>query len=116
MLDKVLLAPYYWTLKLRHALYDNGAFKVESCGIPTVCIGNITAGGTGKTPHTEMIIRTLLASEEWSGKHIAILSRGHKRKSSGFQQVLAGDSATFAGDEPLQSKNKFPELTVALER
>ena len=116
MLDKVLLAPYYWTLKLRHALYNRGIFKVQKCEVPTICIGNITAGGTGKTPHTEMIVRTLLSSADWSDKHIAVLSRGHKRTSSGFQQVLADDSATFAGDEPLQIKNKFPEVTVAVDR
>ena len=85
MLDKVLLAPYYWTLKLRHALYNRGIFKVQKCEVPTICIGNITAGGTGKTPHTEMIVRTLLSSADWSDKHIAVLSRGHKRTSSGFQ-------------------------------
>ena len=104
MLERVILAPYYLTLKIRHALYDHGVFKVHTCKAPTICVGNIAAGGTGKTPHTEMILRTLLASEKWKGKHIAVLSRGHKRKSSGFQQILTDDSAAFAGDEPLQIK------------
>ena len=116
MLERVILAPYYLTLKIRHALYDHGVFKVHTCKAPTICVGNIAAGGTGKTPHTEMILRTLLASEKWKDKHIAVLSRGHKRKSSGFQQILTDDSATFAGDEPLQIKRKFPKITVAVDR
>ena len=116
MLERVILAPYYLTLKIRHALYDHGVFKVHTCKAPTICVGNIAAGGTGKTPHTEMILRTLLASEKWKDKHIAGLSSGHKRKSSGFQQILTDDSATFAGDEPLQIKRKFPKITVAVDR
>lgn len=116
MLRRILLAPYYLTLRIRHALYDHGVFKVHTCEIPTICVGNIAAGGTGKTPHTEMILRTLLASEQWSDKHIAVLSRGHKRKSRGFQQILCDDTAAFSGDEPLQIKRKFPNVTVAVDR
>lgn len=116
MLERILLAPYYLTLKIRHALYDKGVFKVHTCDVPTICVGNIAAGGTGKTPHTEMILRTLLSSEDWQGKNISVLSRGHKRKSKGFQQVLTSDSASFVGDEPLQIKRKFPQVTVAVDR
>ncbi len=116
MLERILLAPYYLTLKIRHSLYDRGVFKVHTCEVPTICVGNIAAGGTGKTPHTEMILRTLLSSTQWSDKHIAVLSRGHKRKSSGFQQILCDDSAAFSGDEPLQIKRKFPNVTVAVDR
>ena len=75
MLRKILLAPYYLTLKLRHAFYDQGIWKVRTCKVPTICVGNITAGGTGKTPHTEMILRTLLSSHEWGKRDIAVLSR-----------------------------------------
>lgn len=116
MLERIILSPYYLTLKIRHALYDKGVFKVHTCDVPTICVGNIAAGGTGKTPHTEMILRELLASEEWHDKNIAVLSRGHKRRSSGFQQVLVNNSASFAGDEPLQIKRKFPQVTVAVDR
>ncbi len=116
MFIKVLLAPYYLTLKIRHALYDKGIWKSHTCEVPTICVGNITAGGTGKTPHTEMILRTLLKSSEWGGRNLAVLSRGHKRSSRGFQQVLTDGSAKFCGDEPLQIKRKFPGVTVAVDR
>ena len=116
MLDKVILAPYYLTLKLRHSLYDHGIFKVRTCEVPTVCVGNITAGGTGKTPHTEMILRTLLKSDDWAYSNIAVLSRGHKRNSKGFQIVERDGSVKEYGDEPLQIKKKFPAVTVAVDR
>jgi tetraacyldisaccharide 4'-kinase len=116
MLRKILLAPYYLTLKLRHALYDKGIWKVHTCKVPTICVGNITAGGTGKTPHTEMILRTLLSSHEWGKKDIAVLSRGHKRSSWGFQQVTRDGRAAIFGDEPLQIKKRFPVVTVAVDR
>lgn len=116
MLDKILLAPYYLTLKLRHACYDHGIFKVGTCEVPTVCVGNITAGGTGKTPHTEMILRTLLRSDDWAFRNIAVLSRGHKRNSGGFQLVEKDGKVKEYGDEPLQIKRKFPGITVAVDR
>ena len=115
MIDKILLFPYWLSLKLRHFLYDAGLKKVRSADVPTICIGNITVGGTGKTPHTEMLIRTLLQDEEWGGKNLAVLSRGYKRKTKGFQQVTADGSAIAYGDEPLQIKKKFPGITVAVD-
>ena len=115
MVDKILLFPYWLSLKLRHFLYDAGLKKVRSADVPTICIGNITVGGTGKTPHTEMLIRTLLGDNEWSNKNIAVLSRGYKRKTKGFQQVTADGSAIAYGDEPLQIKKKFPAITVAVD-
>lgn len=116
MIDKVVLAPYYLALKTRHLLYDKGIKKSYKADVPTICLGNITVGGTGKTPHTEMIIRLLQNSPEWSNRNIAVLSRGYKRKSSRFQQVEAGGSAKFYGDEPMQIKNKFPNVTVAVDK
>lgn len=115
MIDKILLFPYWLTLKLRHFFYDSGLKKVSKADVPTICIGNITVGGTGKTPHTEMLLRTLLQDEEWRGKNIAVLSRGYKRKTKGFQQVTSDGSATAYGDEPLQIKKKFPAVTVAVD-
>lgn len=115
MIDKILLFPYWLTLKLRHFFYDSGLKKVSKADVPTICIGNITVGGTGKTPHTEMLLRTLLQDEEWGGKNIAVLSRGYKRKTKGFQQVTSDGSAAAYGDEPLQIKKKFPAVTVAVD-
>ena len=116
MIDKLILFPYWLTLKCRHAFYNIGLFKSHKAPVPTICVGNITVGGTGKTPHTEMIIRMLLESEEWGDKNIAVLSRGYKRKSKGFQQVTAEGRVEDFGDEPLQIKRKFPEITVAVDK
>lgn len=116
MIDKILLFPYWLSLKIRHFLYDSGLKKVSSADAPTICIGNVTVGGTGKTPHTEMLIRTLLNDEDWGRKNLAVLSRGYKRKTKGFQQVTADGSALAYGDEPLQIKKKFPGITVAVDK
>ena len=107
--SKILLFPYWIALKIRHFLYDKGIKKSYSFPIPVICIGNITVGGTGKTPHAEMIIGML------KGKYrIALLSRGYKRKTKGFR--IASDTDTFEhiGDEPLQIKHKFPDIIVAV--
>lgn len=106
---------YKLALKIRHAFYDKGWRKQHTSDVPTVCIGNVTVGGTGKTPHTEMILRMLLKDEYWGGKNIAVLSRGYKRQSKGFQQVEVSSPAFFSGDEPLQIKKKFPSVTVAVD-
>lgn len=116
MIDRILLFPYWLTLKCRHAFYNIGLFKSHKAEVPTICVGNVTVGGTGKTPHTEMILRMLLESEEWGGKNIAVLSRGYKRKSKGFQQVTVEGTAEDYGDEPLQIKRKFPQVTVAVDK
>ena len=116
MIDKLILFPYWLTLKLRHACYNIGLFKSHKAAVPTICVGNITVGGTGKTPHTEMILRMLLESEEWGDKNIAVLSRGYKRRSRGFQQVTVDGTAEDFGDEPLQIKRKFPNVTVAVDK
>ena len=116
MIDKILLFPYYAVLKLRDSLYRKGIRKSHPADVPTVSLGNITAGGTGKTPHTEMILRELLASDEWGGRNLAVLSRGYKRESSGFQQVSGSGSAAMFGDEPLQIKKNFPSVTVAVDK
>ena len=116
MIDKILLFPYYAILKLRNSLYDKGIRKIHRAEVPTICVGNIAAGGTGKTPHTEMILRELLSSSKWRGKSIAVLSRGYRRESKGFQQVKENGSATMFGDEPMQIKKNFPEVTVAVDK
>ncbi|MDY6436006.1 MAG: tetraacyldisaccharide 4'-kinase, partial [Bacteroidales bacterium] len=110
----VLLAPISWIyaliLKTRHKLYDWGILKSRSFSVPTVCVGNLALGGTGKTPHTEYLIRLL--KDKFN---VAVLSRGYGRKSKGY--VLADESATYRkiGDEPMQYHSKFPDITVAVD-
>ncbi|MCD8313113.1 MAG: tetraacyldisaccharide 4'-kinase [Bacteroidales bacterium] len=116
LIDNILLAPYSLFLRLRHFLYDHGVEKVHSADVPSICIGNITVGGTGKTPHTELLLRLLSGLPEWKDRRIAVLSRGYKRRSSGFLEVTADGSARQVGDEPLQIKKKFPDVTVAVDR
>ena len=116
MIDKFLLFPYWLTLKVRHFMYDHGMKKSASAEVPTICVGNLTVGGTGKTPHTEMLIRTLTRDVDWGAKNIAVLSRGYKRKTKGFQQISSEGSAKEFGDEPLQIKRKFPFVTVAVDK
>lgn len=94
---------------LRNKLFDWGVFPSEKFGVPVICIGNLSAGGTGKTPHTEYLIRLL------RNRSIAVLSRGYKRKTRGF--VLADQSSTAEeiGDEPYQMYRKFPGIIVAVD-
>lgn len=116
MIDRILLFPYYLTLKIRDGLYTGGRIESSVADVPTVCVGGITVGGTGKTPFTEMVLRMLKESPRWKDSNKAVLSRGYRRKSSGFQLVSkAGPSSSF-GDEPLQIKRKFPDVNVAVCR
>ncbi len=107
---------YEMILKARDRAYRKGRRKVFSPAVPTVCVGNITVGGTGKTPHTEMILRELLASPLWQERSIAVLSRGYKRKSKGWYEVQTDSTAVLAGDEPLQMKRNFPGVRVAVHK
>lgn len=108
---------YSTILHLRDFLYKRNIKKSVKASVPTICVGNITVGGTGKTPMTELIIRELLRSGRWGDGHaIAMLSRGYKRKSRGYKEVRVDSNASFAGDEPLQVKRKFPAVTVAVDK
>lgn len=106
---KILLFPYWVILKIRHFLYDNKIKKNISFSIPVICVGNITVGGTGKTPHTEMLIRLLR-----NQYRVAVLSRGYKRKTKGFRIARLTDTFEEVGDEPLQIKQKFPDILIAV--
>lgn len=103
---------YGLALRIRHLFYDKGWKKSFSPEVPTICVGNVSVGGTGKTPHVEMILRMLVA--QW--KQPAVLSRGYKRKSKGFQIVPHDGSALQFGDEPVQIARKFPDITVAVDK
>lgn len=94
---------------LRNVCFDAGIFASREFSLPVISVGNITVGGTGKTPHVEYIISML--KDEF---RIAVLSRGYKRKSRGFILASTISGIEDVGDEPLQIKNKFPEVEVAL--
>ncbi|NJM14527.1 MAG: tetraacyldisaccharide 4'-kinase [Bacteroidales bacterium] len=100
---------YGIVVKIRNALYDIGAFKSQVFNIPVISVGNITVGGTGKTPHVEFLVRLLQ-----NDYNLAVLSRGYKRKTKGFLEVKIKSVASETGDEPLQIKQKFPDATVAV--
>lgn len=101
---------YGLILFLRNKLFDWKIFKSTEFTLPTISVGNLCVGGTGKTPHIEYLIRLL--SSEFS---IATLSRGYGRKTKGF--VLADAKSTVAdiGDEPLQFAGKFKNTPVAVD-
>ena len=96
-------------LALRNLCYDKGWFKSKSYAIPIICVGNLSTGGTGKSPMIEYLISFL--KEDYK---VAVLSRGYKRKTDGFRDVLINSKAEDVGDEPLQIKRKFPEVMVAV--
>lgn len=107
---------YGLILRLRHLAYDKGWKEVFKASLPTICVGNITVGGTGKTPHVELILRSLMQSQDWAFSRLGVLSRGYKRKSKGFQLVGAEATASSVGDEPLQIARKFPFALVAVDK
>lgn len=101
---------YRLIVDIRNKLFNSGIWKSTAFQNAIISIGNITVGGTGKTPHTEYIINLL--KEQY---RLATLSRGYKRKTKGFFEVKIGSKISEVGDEPLQIKNKFPDITVAVD-
>ncbi|CAM4227893.1 tetraacyldisaccharide 4'-kinase [Gillisia hiemivivida] len=95
---------------IRNLLYDLKVFKAMSYSFPVICVGNLSVGGTGKTPMIEYLLELLLPDNK-----VATLSRGYGRKTKGFKLVSIADSATNVGDEPLQFKNKFRDAIVAVD-
>lgn len=110
---KCLLAPVAFLYKagvtMRHRLFDWGILKSERFDVPVVCIGNITVGGTGKTPMAEMVI------DYMSQYHrVALISRGYGRRTKGYREVRTDAHYRDVGDEPLQIKLKFPDTVVVV--
>jgi tetraacyldisaccharide 4'-kinase len=99
--------PYGLALQARHWLYDRGLLPSFESKVPTIVIGNLALGGTGKTPHVELVLRALK-----NVSPITTLSRGYGRRSAGFREVEVGDDPAMSGDEPLQLKRKFPSARV----
>ncbi len=110
---RVLLLPfallYGIGVGIRNFLYRVGALRSVRFDLPVISVGNMTVGGTGKSPHIEYLLR-------WLDQYIevAVLSRGYGRKTEGFRAVSVQDSAEMVGDEPLQFKRKFPDLPVVV--
>lgn len=95
---------------LRNTFYDHGIFSSEEYEIPVIAVGNLSVGGTGKSPMVEYLISLLKVDFR-----VATLSRGYKRSSKGFHLLTGNEAAAEVGDEPLQFKNKFPEVMVAVD-
>lgn len=93
----------------RNRAYDLNILKSTEFDVPVISIGNITVGGTGKTPHVEYLMKLL--KENYA---VATLSRGYKRKTKGFRLVETDSMAVEVGDEPLQIKRKYPAVTVSV--
>lgn len=108
------LAPLSWVYglitDLRNKLFDWKILSSEEFTLPVISVGNITVGGTGKTPFSEYLIR-LLKDEQ----HVAFLSRGYKRKTHGYVLADTNSTARIIGDEPRQIKRKFPDVHVAVD-
>lgn len=94
---------------VRNLLFDIGWLKSHSFDLPVVCVGNLSTGGTGKSPMIEFLIQELKDRYK-----LGVVSRGYKRKTKGYWEVFVNQSAFEVGDEPLQIKRKFPEVTVAV--
>ena len=101
---------YGFITSIRNFLFDKGILKSYSFELPIIAVGNLSVGGTGKTPQIEYLIRLL--SERYA---IATLSRGYKRKSKGFVLANANATAENLGDEPYQFHQKFPSIQVAVD-
>ena len=101
---------YYVAVFLRNKFYDWSVYKSKSYEFPLLCVGNLSVGGTGKTPMIEYLI-TLLSSKY----KLATLSRGYGRKSKGFLIATPNVTSKDIGDEPLQIFNKFKNITVAVD-
>jgi tetraacyldisaccharide 4'-kinase len=108
------LLPLSWLygigVRFRNRLFELGILKQHSYDIPVISVGNITVGGSGKTPHVEYLIRLLQKDVK-----VAVLSRGYKRKTHGY--ILADENSTMKdiGDEPFQMKKKFSGINVAVD-
>lgn len=110
---RYLLTPLSWLYSLgvwfRNELYEDRILPSYSVSVPTIAVGNLALGGTGKTPMTEYLIRLLSPNYK-----IAVLSRGYGRKTTGFRLAGADDTAKTIGDEPMLIHTHFPDIPVAV--
>ena len=110
---RILLLPFallYWAgISLRNWLYKKNIYKSTSFGLPLICVGNLSVGGTGKSPMVEYLVRLLQDKSK-----VATLSRGYKRKTKGYALANEQTTALDIGDEPMQFHLKFPGVPVAV--
>ncbi len=100
---------YGGVMLIRNYLYENEVLKSRSFSLPVITVGNLSVGGTGKSPMIEHLINLLQPKYK-----VATLSRGYGRKTKGYKVVNGIEKPAEVGDEPLQFKQKFPETTVAI--
>ncbi len=113
MLKRILLTPASWiyrmVIAIRHRMFDADILHSRKFDVPIICIGNLTVGGTGKTPFAEMLLAHFR-----DHYHPALLSRGYGRITRGYQEVETGSSYRKVGDEPKQIKLKYPDVVVVV--
>lgn len=113
ILSALLLYPiskvYGWVVAVRNAMFDRGMLTQHSFDVPVIVVGNISMGGSGKTPHTEYIVDSLA-----SRFHIGVLSRGYKRRTRGFVMASPESTPDTIGDEPYQIYAKFRDRGVCV--
>jgi tetraacyldisaccharide 4'-kinase len=113
IIGKILLSPlaliYGLVVSMRRFLYRTGLMRSSRFDVPTISVGNLNTGGSGKTPHIEYLIRLL---EPYI--NVSVLSRGYRRKTEGFRMVETDNTVIEVGDEPLQFKLKYPSVPVAV--
>lgn len=97
-------------MMIRNLLYDLRILKSESYNFPIICVGNLSVGGTGKTPMIEYLLALLMPKYQ-----VAALSRGYGRKTQGYRIVTKEETAAKVGDEPLQFKNKYNNAIIAVD-
>ena len=114
MLKNLFLIPLSWLytvgVAVRHVLFDRHLLPSYSVKVPTICVGNLAVGGTGKTPMVEYLLRLLQAN----GYHPAVLSRGYKRRTHGYRMADHYASVDTIGDEAMQVHRAFPDIPVAV--
>jgi len=110
---RILLLPFalvYWlVIWVRNKMYDKKILRSTTFGLPLICVGNLSVGGTGKSPMVEYLLRLLKDKYK-----VATLSRGYKRKTSGYALANETTTALEIGDEPMQFHKKFPDVAVSV--
>ncbi|MDX2413605.1 MAG: tetraacyldisaccharide 4'-kinase [Bacteroidales bacterium] len=106
----IFALPYGLAIRIRNFLFNVGVLKSRKFKVPVISVGNLSVGGTGKTPHIEYLVTELKKDFK-----VAVLSRGYKRKTRGYILATNNSTALEIGDESAQIKLKFPDIIVAVD-